>query len=90
MKDLLHLSAKHDRVIMGLPLGPLFAITFIISLEEALLAIIKKHVYVETQNTHWKQYVNGTPANIDPSKIKYALEELNYIRNYITLCSAHR
>ena len=84
MKGLLHLCTKHDGVIIGSPLGILLAITFIISLEESLLPTIKKQV------AHWKQYVDDTPSIIDPSKIKYALQELNYISNYITLYPVHR
>ena len=68
----------------GITFGLLLAITFIISLEESLLPTIKKHV------AHWKQYVDDTPAIINPSKIKYTLQELNYVRNYITLYPVHR
>ena len=84
MNDLLCLCTKHvhftysrhiyiqiDGVAMGSPLGPLLAKTFMISLEEAILPSIKKHV------VHWKRYVDDTHAYIDPSKIEFVLEKLN-------------
>ena len=84
MKDLLYLCTKHvhftygrniyirtDGVSMGSPLGPLLANIFMISLEEAILSSIKKHV------GHWKRYVDDTHAYIDPSKIEFVLEKMN-------------
>ena len=84
MKDLLYLRTKHvhftydekiyiqiDGVAMGSPLGPLLANIFMISLEEAILLSIKKHV------SHWKKYVGDTHAYIDPSKTEFVLEKLN-------------
>ena len=56
---------------MGSPLGPVLANIFMISLEEAILPSIKKHV------AHWKRYVDDTYAYIDPSKIEFVLEKLN-------------
>ena len=56
-----------DGVAMRSPLDPLF----MISLEEALLPSIKKHV------AHWKRYVDETHAYIHPSKIEFVLEKLN-------------
>ena len=84
MKDLLYLCTKHvdfsyggkiyiqiDGVAMGSPLGPVLANIFMISLEEAILPSIKKHV------AHWKRHVGDTHAYIDPSKIGFVLEKLN-------------
>ena len=84
MKDLLYLCTKHvhftyggkiyiqiDRVAMGSPLGPLSANIFMISLDEAILPSIKKHV------ARCKRYVDDTHAYIDPSKIGFVLEKLN-------------
>ena len=84
MKDLLYLCTKHvhfnyggkiyiqiDGVAMGSPLGPVLANIFMISLEEAILPSIKKHV------AHWKRYVDDTYAYIDPSKTEFVLEKLN-------------
>ena len=56
---------------MGSPLGPVLANIFMISLEEAILPSIKKHV------AHWKRSVDDTHAYIDPSKIEFVLEKLN-------------
>ena len=56
---------------MGSPFGPLLANIFMISLEEAILPSIKKHV------AHWKRYVDDTHLYIDPSKIELVLEKLN-------------
>ena len=71
MKDLLYLCTKHvdfsyggkiyiqiDGVAMGSPLDPVLANIFMISLEEAVLPSIKKHV------AHCKRYVNDTHAYI--------------------------
>ena len=76
MKDLLYLCTKHvhftfggkiyiqiDGVAMGSPLGPVLANIFMISLEEAILPSIKKHI------AHWKRHVDDTHAYIDPSEI---------------------
>ena len=84
MKDLLYLCTKHvhfnyggkiyiqiDGVAMGSPLGPVLANIFMISLEEAILPSIKKHV------AHWKRHVDDTHAYIDPSIIGFVLEKLN-------------
>ena len=84
MKDLLYLSTKHvhftngrkiyiqiDGIAMGSPLGPVLANIFMISLEEAILPSIKKHV------AHWKRYVDDTHAYINLSKIEFVLEKLN-------------
>ena len=78
MKDLLYLCMKHDHftyggkiyiqidgVAMGSPLGPVLANIFMISLEEAILPSIKKHV------AHWKRYVDDRHTYIDPSKIEF-------------------
>ena len=84
MKDLLYLCTKHvhfiysgkisiqiDGVAMGSLLGPVLANIFMISLEKAKLPSIKKHI------AHWKRYVDGTHAYIDPSKIELILGKLN-------------
>ena len=84
MKDLLYLCMKNvhftydgkiyiqiDGVVMGSPFGPLLANIFMISLEEAILPSIKKHI------AHWKRYVDDTHPYIDPSKIELVLEKLN-------------
>ena len=84
MKYLLYLCTKHvhftyggkiyiqiDGVAMGLPLGPVLANIFMISLEEAILRSIKKQV------AHWKRYIDDTHAYIDPSKIEFVLEKLS-------------
>ena len=76
MKDLLYLCTKHvhftygeknyiqiDGVAIGSPLGPVLANIFMISLEEAILPSIKKHI------AHWKRHVDDTHAYIDPSEI---------------------
>ena len=64
---------------MGSPLGPVLANIFVISLEEAILPSIKKHV------AQWKRHVDDTHAFIDPSKIKFVLEKLNSYRPNIQL-----
>ena len=81
MKDLLYLCTKHvhftyggkiyiqiDGVAMESPLGPLLANIFMISLEEAILPSINKHV------AHWKRYIDDTHAYTDPSKTEFVLE----------------
>ena len=92
MKDLLYLCTKHvhftyggkiyiqiDGVAMGSPLGPVLANIFVISLEEAILPSIKKHV------AQWKRHVDDTHAFIDPSKIEFVSEKLNSYRPNIQL-----
>ena len=81
MKYLLYLCTKHVhftyggkihiQIAIGLPLGPVLANIFMISLEEAILPSIKKHV------AHWKRYVDDTHSYIDPAKIEFVLEKLN-------------
>ena len=84
MKDLLYLCMKNvhftydgkiyiqiNGVVMGSPFGPLLVNIFMISLEEAILPSIKKHV------AHWKRYVDDTHPYIDPSKTELVLEKLN-------------
>ena len=68
MKDLLYLCTKRVHFTY---LGPLLRNIFMVSLEEAILPSIKKHV------AHWKRYVDNTHAYIDPSKIEFVLEKLN-------------
>ena len=63
---------------MGSPLGPALANIFI-SLEEAILPSIKKHV------AQWKRHVDDTHAFIDPSKIEFVSEKLNSYRPNIQL-----
>ena len=77
MKDHLYLCKygkiyiQIDGVAMRSPLGPLLVKIFLISLKEAILPSLKKHV------AHWKRYVDNTHAYIDPSKIGFVLVKLN-------------
>ena len=84
MKSLLYLCTKDvhftfddetyqqvDGVMMGSPLGPLFANVFMCELENTLIPKLKNEI-----NT-WTRYVDDTFAFIDPNKIEHVKNTLN-------------
>ena len=84
LKELLYLCMKNvhfkfnneiyiqcDGVAMGLPVGPLLANIFVISLEDNILP--KLELYL----CNWKRYVDDTFAYILPDKTDMILHELD-------------
>ena len=84
LKEFLYLCTKHvhfkfngeiyiqcDGAVMGSPLGPLFANSFMISLEENILPKLKSYL------RNWRRYIDDIFASVLSEKIDLIIHELN-------------
>ena len=58
-------------VAMGLPLGPLLASLYIISLEQNILPKLQSY------SCNWRRYIDDNLAYVLPEKIDLIIHELN-------------
>ena len=61
---------QNDGVVMGSPLGPILAETFMVELESALVPKLKQHI------KNWRHYGDDTFLYVKNGSIEYVLSVL--------------